>query len=102
GASIAINGSYWAGLKNHISKNIVQGEFGEDIELVELKTDFFGFGSKYYKDFGIEYRKKMSDKFTTIFSYLNQFYNSALIIDKPYLVNANTLAAEGTYFISGT
>ncbi|RRJ93171.1 hypothetical protein EG240_01490 [Paenimyroides tangerinum] len=102
GASIAINGSYWAGLKNYISKKNIKGEFGEDIELVDLKTDFFGFGTKYYKDFGVEYRKKISDKFSTIFSYLNQFYNSALLVEKPYLVNANTLTGEGTYFLSGT
>lgn len=102
GASFAINGSYWAGLKNDITKSVIQGQYGEDIEIVELSTDFLSFGNKYYKDFAIEYRKSMSDKLNTIFSYLNQFYNSSLLIEKPYLVNAHTVAAEGTYFLSDT
>lgn len=102
GASFAVNGSYWSGLKNQKTTEIIQGEFGEDIEIVNLNAPYFGFGNKYYSDFAIEYRKSMSDKFNTIFSYLNQFYNSTFIIDKYGEVNAHTIAAEGTYFLSGT
>lgn len=102
GASFAINGSYWAGLKNNITKTITQGEFGEDVETVNLTSDFLGFGNKYYSDFAIEYRKPMSDRLNTIFTYLNQFYNNAFIVDKPGQVKAHTVAAEGTYFVSDT
>lgn len=102
GASFAINGSYWAGLKNNISRSIVQGEFGEDIEIINMSTDFLKFGNKYYSDFAIEYRKPFSDKLNTIFTYLNQYHNSEFITEKPYQVKAHTVAAEGTYFLSDT
>lgn len=102
GSSFAVNGSYWAGLKNNITKEIVQGEFGEDIEKVVMNSDLLGFGTKYYSDFAIEYRKPFSNKLSTIFSYLNQYYNSEFIIEKPYRVKAQTIAAEGTYFLSET
>lgn len=102
GASFAINGSYWAGLKNNVSKTITQDEWGNDVEIVGLNAPYFGFGNKYYSDFGIEYRKPMSDKFSTIFTFLNQYHNSEFITEKPYQVNAQTLAAEGTYFLSET
>lgn len=100
GASFAINGSYWSGLKNNLSKEMVKGEFGEDIEKVTMDPSFFGFGTKYYSDFAIEYRKPFSSKLNTIFSYLNQFHNSEFITEKPYQVKAHTIAAEGTYFLS--
>jgi len=102
GASFAINGSYWAGLKNNISKSTDQDEWGNEIEVVGLNAPYFGFGNKYYSDFAIEYRKPMSDKFSTIFTFLNQYHNSEFITEKPYQVNAQTLAAEGTYFLSET
>ena len=57
---------------------------------------------KYFSDFAIEYRKPISDKLNTIFTYLNQFYNNAFIVDKPGQVKAHTVAAEGTYFVSDT
>ena len=102
GASFAINGSYWAGLKNNISRSVTQGEYGEDIEVVGLNAPYFGFGNKYYSDLAIEYRKPMSDRLNTIFTFLNQYHNSEFITDAPYQVNAQTLAIEGTYFLSDT
>ncbi|MFK8269601.1 DUF6029 family protein [Capnocytophaga stomatis] len=102
GASFAINGSYWAGLKNNVKTTIVIDKYGIKNEEVELSSPIIGFGEKYYHDIAIEYRKPFSDHFTTIFSYLNQYYNSSLIIQKPYQVKAHTISAEGTYFLSDT
>ncbi|WP_372473983.1 DUF6029 family protein [Capnocytophaga sp. ARDL2] len=102
GASFAINGSYWAGLKNKISHYNVIDKWGGEEEKINLSSDIFGFGNKYYSDFAIEYRKPMSDRLNTIFSYLNQFYNSKYIMIKDYAVNAHTIAAEGTYFLTDT
>src|SRR5690554_120883 len=102
GASFAINGSYWAGLKNNITRETVEGEFGEPIEKVNMTSSFLGFGNKYYSDFAIEYRKPFSEKLNTIFSYLNQYHNSEFITEKPYQVKAHTVSAEGTYFLSET
>lgn len=91
GANINVNGSYWAGLKvdNNISEQ-------------KLETDFLTFGEKYYRDFGIEYRRKFSEKFLSIFSYLNQYYNKAYVEDSYGEINAQTAVAEGTYFLSET
>lgn len=100
GASFAINGSYWAGLKNNVSKSTTQDEWGNEVEIVGLNAPYFSFGNKYYSDFAIEYRKPMSDRFSTIFTFLNQYHNSEFITEKPYQVNAQTIAAEGTYFLS--
>ncbi|GIM50221.1 DUF6029 family protein [Capnocytophaga stomatis] len=102
GASFAINGSYWAGIKNNVKTTIVTDKYGIENEEVALSSPIIGFGEKYYHDIAIEYRKPFSDHFTTIFSYLNQYYNSSLIIQKPYQVKAHTISAEGTYFLSDT
>lgn len=102
GASFAVNGSYWSGLKNTINKSITQGVYGEDIEIIDLQTDFLSFGDKYYQDFGLEYRKTFSKKWNSIFSYVQQFYNSALIVDKPYRVDVHNLAWDNTYFLDDT
>ncbi|MDO4781648.1 MAG: DUF6029 family protein [Capnocytophaga felis] len=102
GASFAINGSYWAGLKNNVKTTIFKDKYGLDTEKIELSTPFMGWGEKYYHDIAVEYRKPFSDNFTTIFSYLNQYYNSEAIVFKPYQIKAHTFSAEGTYFLSDT
>ena len=97
GASFAINGSYWAGLKNQKIKT--KDEY--DYEYVtNLKASTFGVDQKGYSDIGVEYRKPFSEKFQTIFSYVNQYYNAEYIEGKAYGVTSNVVAAEGTYFLS--
>ncbi|MFK8377320.1 DUF6029 family protein [Capnocytophaga canimorsus] len=102
GASFAINGSYWAGLKNDIKTTTHKDKYGVEIEEIELNTPLIGMGEKYYHDLAIEYRKSFTDNFTTVFSYLNQYYNSLPIVQKPYIVKAHTISAEGMYFLSDT
>ncbi|MFK8267724.1 DUF6029 family protein [Capnocytophaga cynodegmi] len=102
GASFAINGSYWAGLKNDIKTTTRKDKYGVEIEEIELNTPLIGIGEKYYHDIAIEYRKSFTDNFTTVFSYLNQYYNSLPIVQKPYIVKAHTISAEGMYFLSDT
>lgn len=102
GASFAINGSYWAGLKNDVTTITYLDKYGLEQKETQLKSSFFGFGQKYYHDLAVEYRKPFSDRFITIFSYLNQYYNSFAIVQKDYYVKAHTVSAEGTYFLSDT
>ncbi|CEN38841.1 DUF6029 family protein [Capnocytophaga cynodegmi] len=102
GASFAINGSYWAGLKNDIKTTTRKDKYGVEIEEIELNTPLIGVGEKYYHDLAIEYRKSFTDNFTTVFSYLNQYYSSLPIVQKPYIVKAHTISAEGMYFLSDT
>jgi len=97
GAAFAVNGSYWAGLKNDAIYDT--DEYGWEY-VKDLKTKPFGFGTRSYSDISIEYRKPFSEKFSAIFSYLNQYYNSDFLEGKGYAIKANAVAAEGTYFLS--
>lgn len=86
GTNLAVNGSYWAALKT---------EMNYDTERLESK--YLNFGEKYYRDFGIEVRKKWSKNWSSIFMYLDQYYNMAAIEGKFEDVNAQILSAETTY-----
>ena len=68
----------------------------------DYQTDFFGFGKKYFSDANIEVSKKWSDKWQSIFSYINQYYNKKLIEETYGLVKTNILTAESTYRITPT
>ena len=96
GASFALNGSYWASLKSDVFTEMDE----YDYEYVKnLESDFFSFGERSYSDLGVEYRKIFNSKFSSVFSYVNQYYNSAFLEGKGYDVNAHTIAMEGTYFL---
>ncbi|TDS51083.1 DUF6029 family protein [Myroides indicus] len=86
GANIVLNGSYWAGLKNKMNSSETGVEAG-----------FFDFGDKYYHDLGLEVRKKWSKKWSSIFMFLNQYYNVGKLEFKPGVVNVNIFSAESTY-----
>lgn len=86
GTDIVVNGSYWAGLK---TKEINDGD--------ALETGFFDFGSKYYHDLGLEVRKKWSKNWSSIFMYLNQYYNSPLLTSEIEAVDTHIASAETTY-----
>lgn len=86
GTNLVINGSYWAGIKSEVNST-----------KTGVTSDFFGFGEKYYSDFGLEVRKKWSPNWSSIFMYLNQYYNSPAITNEPDKIKANILSAETTY-----
>lgn len=91
GANLIVNGSYWAGLKT------------EEQPDGNLKsTGFLDFGERYYQDIAVEYRRKWSDKFSSIFMYLNQFYNKELVEETYGQIKSNVLVAEGLYFFKPT
>lgn len=68
----------------------------------DYKTDFFGFGKKMFSDYNIEITKKWNSKWQSIFSYINQYYNSKLIQETSGEINSNVLAAETTYRFTPT
>lgn len=86
GTNLVMNGSYWSGLK------AVKNPNGKGVT-----SDFFEFGEKYYRDLGVEVRKKWSGNWSSIFMYLNQYYNSPYLNGKFEAVNASTASAETTY-----
>ena len=63
----------------------------------DYETTFFGVGTKYYSDYNLEVKKKVSDKLHTGFTYISQYYNKQWVEDKPVEVNTNIVAAEFTY-----
>lgn len=86
GTKIALNGSYWANLK---------GEY--DYDNLDYDLDLFGFGQKYYSEVNLEVRKKWNKKWSSIFFYLNQYYNKKYVEDSQGTVKTNIGVAETTY-----
>lgn len=91
GANLIVNGSYWAGLK---TKEQLDGNL--------KSTGFLDSGATYYKDFAVEYRRKWSEKFSSILMYLNQFYNREYVEETYGKVHSNIAVAEGLYFFKPT
>lgn len=92
GTKIAVNYSNWNALGGTFYLYTPQ----------DYKTNFFGFGKKYFSDANIEVTKKFSEKLTTAFSYINQYYNSKLINETSGVVKTNILAGEATYKFTST
>lgn len=91
GANLILNGSYWAGIKTQTNSD-------GNLEA----TGYFDFGEKYYRDFAVEYRRKWSDKFSSIFMYLNQYYNKEYVEETYGQIHSNVAVAEGLYFLKPT
>ena len=68
----------------------------------DYKTDFLGFGKRYFTDYNFEVTKKWNSKWQTIFSYINQYYNKKMIMETSGVVTTNILAAEATYKFTAT
>lgn len=86
GTNLVVNGSYWAGLKSEVNST-----------KTGVTSNFFDFGNKYYSDLGVEVRKKWSKDWSSIFMYLNQYYNSPYLDGELDVVQANIASAETTY-----
>lgn len=86
GTKVAVNASNWFALA---------GDFY--LPKKDYKTDFLALGKKYFSDYNIEITKKISDKWHTGFTYINQYYNTKLIAETYGLVKTNIIAGEATY-----
>lgn len=88
GTNVVVNGSYWANLENE-----------QKADKSGTKADFFGFGEKSYSDLGIEVRKKWSKNWSSIFMYLNQYYNPGILEERPGIgkYKVNIASFETTY-----
>src|SRR5690606_24572705 len=91
GANLIVNGSYWAGLKTEEKPD---GNLNS--------TGFLDFGTKYYRDIAVEYRRKWSDKFSSIFMYLNQYYNKEYVEETYDEIHSDVAVVEGLYFFKPT
>lgn len=92
GMKVALNVSNW---------NALGGTF-YIFNPQDYDTDFFGFGKRMFTDYNIEITKKWNNKWQSIFSYINQYYNKKYIEDAKGEVNTNIVAAEATYKFTST
>ncbi len=85
GTSIAINYAQWHGLAGIY-----------DAEQRKYAAEKFAFGEKYYRDASLEVRKKWNKKWSSVFTYLNQYYNALYVEETTGEVNANTFVFDNT------
>lgn len=86
GTKIALNMSYWAGLS---------GDY--DYLNFDYNSDPLGFGEKYFSDISIEIRKKWSSNWSSIFYYVNQYYNKRYIEETFGNIKTDIFVSETTY-----
>lgn len=96
GTKISANLSYWASLNTEVTDPEGTPYFSS--KSLTYKSDFLNFKNKLFTDFNLEVKKKWSPKLSSIFTYIDLFYNT------DYLVEANGSSvkawigiAESTY-----
>lgn len=62
----------------------------------DYQTKFFGVGTRYFSDYNIEVKKKLSEQWRTAFIYVNQFYNKRWL-EGGTEVNTHIVTAEVVY-----
>jgi len=78
--------SYWAGLS---------GEY--DYLNFEYDSDLLSFGEKYFSDISLEIRKKWSSEWSSVFYYVNQYYNKRYVEETFGNVKTDIFVSESTY-----
>jgi hypothetical protein len=91
GLNIAFNTSLWHGLK---------GRYEDSTR--KYQADFIGFGEKFYNDYSIEIRKNINKNFTSIVTFLQQYYNARYVEETVGEVNSKTLVWDNLYNFSGS
>jgi len=94
GTMFAGNFSYYQGLDT---------EFDFDQNL--YKTEFIGEGTRYYRDFNFEIKKRWTESWSSIFTYLNQIIDEGVANGGPLGtqgdIEAQTGIIENTYEFGG-
>lgn len=72
GAKLAMNFSYWAGL---------DAEY--DVDNLWYKAKFIGNGSRLFRDFSIEYKKRLSKSWSTVLTFQNVIIDSGVVNSSP-------------------
>lgn len=88
GTKLAVNGSYW----NGINADFANGEY---------KAGFLDFGKKFFHDVNFEVSKKWSPDFSSIFTYMHQYYDKGIVEGGNYShLIANVVVADLLYKIT--
>lgn len=86
GTKLAANASYWNGLN---------AKFNNDMS---YETNFFDFGKKFFHDVNFEINKKWTDKFSSIITYMHQYYDKGIIEGGNYShIIANVVVGDFLY-----
>src|SRR5690606_4734729 len=85
GTKMALNFSSWYNLP---------GQYRETPP--DYDTKFFGVGDKYFSDYNVEIKKRLTESWLTGFYYIHQYYNT-LWIQGGEEVNADIVTGEATY-----
>lgn len=86
GTNISFNIAKWHGLKGRY-----------DAGQRKYQADLLGLGEKYYRDASAEIRKKWTAKWSSVFTFLNQYYNARYVEEASGEVYANTMVIDNTY-----
>lgn len=87
GTKLAVNASYWNGLN---------AEFNATGD--EYTTNFLDFGKKFFHDVNFEVNKKWTDKFSSIITYMHQYYDKGIIEGGNYShIIANVVVGDFLY-----
>jgi len=85
GTNISLNLANWYGLK---------GTYRVYEDYNTVKTDFWSWGEKYYSDFNVDIRKKLSENWNSALIYIYQDYNQDRIEETSGRVYATTVAFD--------
>ncbi|AXG73487.1 hypothetical protein DVK85_04265 [Flavobacterium arcticum] len=85
GTKIALNASSWYNLPG-------QYRFTP----ADYETNLFGVGEKYFSDYNLEIKKRLSETLLTNFYYINQYYNTQWLQGGEE-VNSNIVTGEVVY-----
>lgn len=80
GTKVSLNYSYWSSLKTKtIDPNATPFFPTDDLT---YESEFLNFENKLFTDLNIEVRKKWSPKLSSIFTYVNLYYNQSILESK--------------------
>ena len=96
-----IGGKYGTKLSFNISSwNNLDGSYSYNP--LDYKTDFLGFGEKYFSEQSFEIRKKWSEKFNNIFLFVNKYYNKRYVEEKIGEINSQVIVLDNTIKLNNT
>jgi len=97
GTKLSANLSYWASLQTKATDPDGIPFFPSDN--LTYESEFLNFKNKLFTDFNFEVRKKWTPKLSSIFTYINMYYNKSIIESKydNKTVKAWIGVAESTY-----
>lgn len=79
GTKLSMNFSYWAALNVDVSDPDGVPFFSSDN--LTYTSDFLNFKNKLYSDTNFEIKKKWSKKWSSIFTYINLYYNTDFLVE---------------------